>query len=52
MEQVTEITYRISRDDFGWEVTCGDFAANESSLDTVIRNIKSLSSAGHKLGVW
>lgn len=51
VEQVTELTYKISRDEKGWEITVGDFRSGESGLETALRNIQQLAAAGHDLGV-
>ena len=52
VEQVTEVTLNIARDSFGWDITCGDFAATQSSLDTILSNIRRVSTAMKQVGVW
>lgn len=52
VEQATEIRYKVSRDDYGWEAVMGDFAATESATDQMIRNIQRLTGAISDLGVW
>lgn len=52
VEQVTELKLTIARDKFGWEATMGDFAATESGLDGILRNIRKVTGALHDQGVW
>lgn len=52
VEEVSQLTFRMSRKEFGWEATMGDFAATESALDHLIRGVKKVTSAVHDQGVW
>ena len=52
VEQVTELRLNLARGTFGWEATMGDYAATESSMDMVLRNINKVTGAIHDQGVW
>ena len=51
VEQVTELVYRYSRDQVGWEITCGDRASQESPLEKILGRVKNATAAIHDLGV-
>lgn len=51
VEQVTQLTLKSSRSDFGWEITLGDYTATESSTDQFIRNVSRLTAGLHEQGV-
>lgn len=51
VEQVSELTFSWDRAHMGWDVTLGDTRASESPLARAIREVSSLVSAVHDLGV-
>lgn len=51
VEQVTELTYSLSRSSRGWTAVCGDRQAQQSPLETVMGRVRSALGAVHDLGV-
>lgn len=51
IEQVTEITYEVSRSKRGWACVCGDPKNQHSPLERVLSNVRDAMSSIHDLGV-
>lgn len=51
VEQVSELTFAWSRDSMGWGINLGDPRAGESPTARAVREISSLATAVHDLGV-
>jgi hypothetical protein len=51
VEQVTELTYKETRGELGWEITCGDRSSQQSPLESVLGKVRNALGALHDLGV-
>ena len=51
VEQVSEITYDLTRSTRGWNVVCGDLSSQFSPLEDVLSRVNEAIGAAHDLGV-